>query len=114
MAFMRDALSETVVIDKIEYLVDFDLKRVTRIFDNGDRLIAEYFSNLFGKDEVNVYVVSDGRVLTIPGRAYDKSLNGMSVEEYVEKGRPTIFYKASIAQILRINNDVKNIFLSIK
>ena len=107
-------MEKKIIFNNTEYLLNEELWKLSRILtdDKGieTKLTLEYSSNPFGEDETSVYAISEEKLFTLDLPSPDKSLNGLSREEYIEFGRPAIFYKASIGQILKIGQDAGLIF----
>lgn len=106
-------MEKKIIFNGTEYLLNEELWKLSRILMKDEvetKLTLEYSSNPFGKDQVDIYAHSEGKLFCLDLPSPNKSLGGLSVDKYVESGRAPIFYKASLGQILKLIQDATFIF----
>ena len=100
-----------ITINGIKYLFDEELNRLIRVVSKENKsieIIAEFFPNLLsGKSDAFVYVLVDGKLFTL-----DKSSNVKNISSNTE--RLPIFEEVNIGQLLRIKQDIIDLFANNK
>jgi len=117
---LRGRRLKKINIEGIEYLLDEELGRLVRVLEvDGERvdLISDFISSI--RSDVpcsaNIYAIhKDGVCLMDNRESLDKSLPTGGINEFLATGRNPIFYKATIAQILRIKADTVGLFTQTK
>jgi len=108
-------MEKSITFGKRDYLINEELGKLSFIIDNDGietKLTTEYCANAFGKDECFTYALSEGKLYSLDLPSPNKSLKAMGLtrEEYVAHGKPPIFYKAPVGQILQTQHDLFAIF----
>lgn len=92
-------MEQNIIFDGIEYSLNDTLGKLSRIIKDDDgietKLVSEYMPNILSTPDTFIYALSEDKLYSLDLPNSNKSLNGLSIEEYVEKGRPAIFYKVS-------------------
>jgi len=83
-------------------------KRIERNDGTVVRLVAVYMPNLFGPDAIDNFALvqrkgADDWELYTPDRSSDKSLGGLSVDEYVKYGRKGLLCVVRPHEIIKVN-----------
>jgi hypothetical protein len=98
------------------------MERLERIFNRGDgssvKLVLIANANVFtGRDEVDVFAVAskdgeDDKYYYPNNGCYNKSLRGLSVEEYIERGRQGLMAAVRPNELIKATNDITQLFVN--